>query len=113
MVTSPFTWRSEFTPPDKWLGGKPGITSRDALLAALSADFTLLQVRATHLYGSTLTLCARGWIGLRHTVLTLATVPLTFSCSSVQEEDMPLAIRETARKYELIVAHAGIWQRKQ
>lgn len=44
--TSPFSWFEEYTPRDRWLGGRAGdapLNSAIALIAALSADFDLVH----------------------------------------------------------------------
>lgn len=49
VITSPYTWLEEFTPPEKWLGGFEtdgrGVTTREGLEAALGADFELVFVK--------------------------------------------------------------------
>jgi len=46
VITSPYTWLEEFTPKDKWLGGKKvdgeNVTTLDGLHAALEDRFTPL-----------------------------------------------------------------------
>ena len=49
VLTSPYTWLPDYTPPDKWLGGfsengKPR-TTLDGLRAALAKEFTLVATR--------------------------------------------------------------------
>jgi putative 4-mercaptohistidine N1-methyltranferase len=43
LMTTPFTWLAEFTPPSNWLGGRKrdGIRSFDALKEILGRDFEL------------------------------------------------------------------------
>jgi putative 4-mercaptohistidine N1-methyltranferase len=46
LFTSPFSWFEEYTPRDRWLGGRAGgapMASSVALVAALSADFDLVH----------------------------------------------------------------------
>jgi putative 4-mercaptohistidine N1-methyltranferase len=76
VVTTPSTWREEFTPRDAWLGGivtpeGRRLTTLDGLHAALDPEFELLETR-----------------------------------------DVPLLIREHARKYEYIVAQGSVWRRR-
>ena len=46
ILTSPYTWLAEYTPPDHWLGGRPGPTgperTHDALREALAPHFELV-----------------------------------------------------------------------
>lgn len=75
VITSPFTWMEDFTPREVWLGGRvvngTPLRARDALHAAVGAEFELLE-----------------------------------------ELDMPLVIREHARKFQLINAYAAVWRRR-
>lgn len=41
LLATPFSWLEEFTPRDKWVGGREGAASRDALAGILSPDFRL------------------------------------------------------------------------
>jgi 5-histidylcysteine sulfoxide synthase/putative 4-mercaptohistidine N1-methyltranferase len=74
VITSPFTWREEFTPRGAWLGGYEGaegpVDSHQALCAELGDEFELLH-----------------------------------------REDLPLVLREHGRKFEYVVADAGVWRR--
>lgn len=41
VINTPFTWLGDYTPPDRWLGGRPETgESRDVLIARLSESFT-------------------------------------------------------------------------
>jgi putative 4-mercaptohistidine N1-methyltranferase len=71
LITSPYTWRENYTPREAWLGGFGDQRTLDGIGTALGADFKLLEV-----------------------------------------DEMPLVIREHARKFELIFAQASLWQRK-
>ncbi len=76
FITSPFTWMTDYTPEEVWLGGfkdNDGMEhwSKDGLIAALEPDFELLD------------------------------------CF-----DMPMAIREHRRKYQLIFPLATVWRRR-
>ncbi len=49
ILTSPYTWSTDFTPRDRWLGGgrvdgKP-VATRDALIDLLTPDFVLSETR--------------------------------------------------------------------
>lgn len=70
VMTTPFTWLEEYTPPDNWLGGVTAQDSFEGLSMALKDDFKLIK--------------------------TL---------------DMPMLIRETARKYQWTVAQGSVWTR--
>jgi putative 4-mercaptohistidine N1-methyltranferase len=41
LLTTPFTWLAEFTPPDKWIGGQPSRESTAELKALLAPHFEL------------------------------------------------------------------------
>jgi putative 4-mercaptohistidine N1-methyltranferase len=41
LLTTPCTWLEDYTPRDLWIGARDGTTTRDALVARLSADFDL------------------------------------------------------------------------
>ncbi len=41
LMTTPFTWLAEFTPPEKWIGGQPGLESAAELQALLAPHFEL------------------------------------------------------------------------
>ena len=41
LLATPFSWLEEFTSRDKWVGGREGEASRDALAAILRPDFRL------------------------------------------------------------------------
>lgn len=41
LLTTPFTWLEEFTPPDRWIGGHPGRGSAAELERLLSPHFEL------------------------------------------------------------------------
>lgn len=41
LMTTPFTWLAEFTPPEKWVGGHPGRESAAELQAILAPHFEL------------------------------------------------------------------------
>ncbi len=41
LMTTPFTWLAEFTPPEKWIGGQPACESADELKAILALHFEL------------------------------------------------------------------------
>jgi 5-histidylcysteine sulfoxide synthase/putative 4-mercaptohistidine N1-methyltranferase len=47
LLTTPFTWREEFTPREAWLGGREvngrSVSSADALSEELSGDFELIE----------------------------------------------------------------------
>lgn len=43
LVSSPYTWLEEFTPRERWLGGRPGGASFDALRALLDPHFELVR----------------------------------------------------------------------
>lgn len=49
IITSPYTWLTEYTPRENWLGGYDGpagaVRSLDGLRAALETDFTLEATR--------------------------------------------------------------------
>ncbi len=72
VITTPFTWLEQYTPPEYWLGGQAeGGDSFNGLCEALEGDFSLLQ-----------------------------------------EKDMPMLIKETARKYQWTAVQASVWQRQ-
>ncbi|HEX3988666.1 MAG TPA: putative 4-mercaptohistidine N1-methyltransferase [Verrucomicrobiae bacterium] len=75
IITSPYTWMTEYTPRSEWLGGieRGGrkVETFPALKALLSPDFKLAERR-----------------------------------------DIPFAIREHARKYQLGIAEASAWLRR-
>jgi len=41
LMTTPFTWLAELTPPEKWIGGQPACESADELKAILAPHFEL------------------------------------------------------------------------
>ena len=43
LLTTPFTWLEEFTPREKWIGGRDGAASADELAALLRPDFKLAR----------------------------------------------------------------------
>ncbi|MEM9400492.1 MAG: putative 4-mercaptohistidine N1-methyltransferase [Verrucomicrobiota bacterium] len=45
VITSPYTWMEEFTPTEKWLGGKKEITTLEGLQNKLKSDFEFDEVR--------------------------------------------------------------------
>jgi putative 4-mercaptohistidine N1-methyltranferase len=46
LITSPYTWMEEYTPQDRWLGGRPGDGSVvDRLLDLLQPVFTMVEMR--------------------------------------------------------------------
>ncbi|HZQ48534.1 MAG TPA: putative 4-mercaptohistidine N1-methyltransferase [Verrucomicrobiae bacterium] len=75
IITSPYTWMSEYTPRKNWLGGfvRNGrrVKTFDILKEILSPNFQFVRRR-----------------------------------------DLPFLIREHARKFQLGVAEASMWQRK-
>ena len=71
VMTTPFTWLEQYTPPENWLGGNTeGGDSFNGLCEALGKHFELLH-----------------------------------------EKDMPMLIKETARKYQWTVVQASVWRR--
>jgi putative 4-mercaptohistidine N1-methyltranferase len=45
IIASPYTWMTEYTPRARWLGGRDGESTFDALSALLSRQFTLIRRR--------------------------------------------------------------------
>lgn len=45
ILTSPYTWLEEYTPPKFWLGGREGRSTLDGLRAALEPAFTLRETK--------------------------------------------------------------------
>ncbi len=45
ILTSPYTWLAEFTPREKWLGGRDGRSTLEGLSEALGAAFSLRETR--------------------------------------------------------------------
>lgn len=75
ILTSPYTWTTDYTPQENWLGGymqdgQP-LDTFGALKEVLSNEFTLLECK-----------------------------------------DLPMLIREHARKFQWCVAQASLWERK-
>ncbi len=77
VLVTPFSWLTEFTPRDKWIGGyldpitKKQIRSKDALKVIMERN----------------------------------------GFTNIHEEEMPLVIREHARKYQYIVSKATAWKK--
>jgi 5-histidylcysteine sulfoxide synthase/putative 4-mercaptohistidine N1-methyltranferase len=75
VLTTPYTWREEFTPREAWLGGFEGHhgaeDSHQGLSRTLGPEFDLLH-----------------------------------------RQDLPLVLREHARKFEYVVADATVWRRR-
>ncbi|MEM8550088.1 MAG: putative 4-mercaptohistidine N1-methyltransferase [Verrucomicrobiota bacterium] len=71
VITTPFTWLDEYTPPEHWLGGTPETgDSFNGLREALEGAFVLKQ-----------------------------------------EKNLPMLIKETARKYQWTVVQGTAWER--
>ena len=43
LLTTPFTWMEDYTPPDSWIGGRGDISSAEALTDLLSPHFELRE----------------------------------------------------------------------
>ncbi|MEM9226779.1 MAG: putative 4-mercaptohistidine N1-methyltransferase [Verrucomicrobiota bacterium] len=72
VITTPFTWLDEYTPPEHWLGGRPETgDSFNGLRQTLEGAFVLKQ-----------------------------------------EKNLPMLIKETARKYQWTVVQGTAWERR-
>ncbi|KAL7564184.1 hypothetical protein ACA910_021614 [Epithemia clementina (nom. ined.)] len=77
VLVTPFTWLSEFTPLQNWLGGYYDSNKNEAVWS---------QDRLKHIMESN-------------------------GFEKIHEEDIPLLIREHARKYQYIVSQASGWRK--
>ena len=85
VIVTPYSWLSEYTPKNKWLGGYYSSSNKkrdkDGNTKAIYSKDVLKQIMETN-----------GFI-------------------KIHEEQMPLMIREHRRKYQYIISEATGWQR--
>mmetsp|Transcript_24861 Transcript_24861/g.36670 ORF Transcript_24861/g.36670 Transcript_24861/m.36670 type:complete len:279 (-) Transcript_24861:59-895(-) len=84
VLVSPYSWLEEYTPVDKWIGGKVNesgepVDSASALQQAMEA-------------------------------LSESTTPIRMTL--IHSEDVPFLIREHSRKFQYGVSHCMIWKRE-
>jgi len=45
ILTSPYTWLTDYTARSEWLGGRDGMSTTEALVEALAPAFTLVGMK--------------------------------------------------------------------
>jgi SAM-dependent methyltransferase len=109
ILTSPYTWLSDYTERERWLGGRKvngeNLFSLDAIYQILSKnDFSPVPIFSPHQSSPR---------KRRRSSLTNSNHLLVPEGNYANAFSLPFVIRETERKYQCSYAQVSVWQKKK